>query len=88
MDNKLPDNITIKGLRRLREAYKDFLGAKVAVSVELDLWNHSHSGIEEKIVIWDSVDHEDFQSMKDAYEHLNKLKKEKADANAKDNEST
>lgn len=81
MDKKLPDNITIKGLRRLREAYKNFLGAKAPVAVHLVLWNHFRGGIDEQIEVWDGVleKHAYFQSMKEAYEYLNKLKKEKAD---------
>jgi len=90
MDKKLPDNITIKGLRRLREAYKDFLGSKVAVSVKLDLWDHIGANIEENIDIWwaDCEAHVYFQSMKEAYEHLNKLKKEKADVNSDNRKAT
>lgn len=77
MDKKLPDNITIKGLRRLREAYKNFLGAEKGVSVDLTLWNHISRDIIEHISIWWSDCHQtaEFQSIKEAYEHLNKLKK-------------
>ena len=86
MDKKLPDNITIKGLRRLREAYKDFFGSKIAVSVDMELFHHIYRDIEEKLTIWwsgcKSVIH--FLSTKEAHEHLNKLKKEKANGNIED----
>ena len=77
MDKKLPDNITIKGLRRLREAYKDFLGAEKGVCVSLELWNHHSGDIGEVIEVWwdDCGGELHFGSMKDAYERLEKMKK-------------
>ena len=81
MDKTLPDNITISGLRRLRESYKNFLGSKAAVSIDLILWDHISADINENIVAWwtGCARNVVFQSLTEAREHLNKLKKEKSD---------
>ena len=89
-NSRVPNNTTLAMLRRLNKALREIVGEKEAVHIELSIWSYLSGRIKERIGVYHSEGGptEYFQTLKEAYEHLNELKKEKSNDNTSDSEST
>ena len=83
MENEtLKGPLTIKGLRKLREDWREVVGKDKAVCVTLELWRFQESAIKEvveSIDVWWSDCHstQHFSSLREANEYLENARKEK-----------
>lgn len=80
---RVPDNVTLAGLRRVLKALKERAGAKADVNVTLDLWHYKDEGlggddINERIGVYDSrtkTGTKCVNSLKEAYDYIKTLEK-------------
>ena len=80
---RVPNNVTLAGLRRLLEATKKRTGKKASVCITLDLWHYEDKTIggdevRERIGVYDSRTKGGtsyFLSLKEAYNYIKTLEK-------------
>lgn len=94
---RVPNNVTLGGLRRLLRVLKERAGAKAAVNVVLEMWHYDNTmtedRIQERIGVYDSRGGAGTRycaSLKEAYDYIKTLEKEETDANTSNtsNQST
>jgi len=79
---KLSGNVTMAGLRRLREALRKIVGEIESVNIGVSLWDYVSGGKRECIEVYRSEGGptEEFLSLKDAYKYLEEIRKEVSSA--------
>lgn len=82
---RVPNNVSLAGLRRLLKAAKERAGAMAAVNVVLEMWHFPHkegvlkeNEIQERIGVYDDrtgTGTEFFTSLKEAHDYIKTLEK-------------